>query len=346
MANNLKQGGAWVTALKSDIFTWARIKLTVTYLLIVAGILIVFSATLYSDVSSRVRAEWQRRTVISHEAGDETFYDSTIEHLQTGIVTVDVIMFMIAAGLSYWLAGYTLRPIKKALESQQAFSAEASHELRTPLAVMRNSTEVLLRGKENLSDETRAVLKSNLEEIEAMSVMTEDLLQLSRGKSADAVKYDKTDLAGSAKGVAEKFKAAAGQKGIKLDFSGLSPAHVFADKPALERMIKNILQNAIVYTQQGGSVFVRVMQQEKFAVLHIEDTGHGIPAKDLPHIFERFYKADVARSAGAGAAAGHAGSGLGLAIARQIADHHNAVIRVQSEIGKGTKFEVIFPLAA
>ncbi|MBU6447478.1 hypothetical protein KGQ24_01380 [Patescibacteria group bacterium] len=341
MANNLKPGGGWVTALKSDIFTWARLKLTATYLLIVAVILIVFSATLYSDVSVRVRAEWERRAAITRSVGDETFYDATIEHLQTGIITVDALMFLLAAGLSYWLAGYTLKPIKKALESQQAFSAEASHELRTPLAVMRNGIEVLLRGKQNLSEEAAAVLKSNLEEIEAMSVMTEDLLHLSRGKAISADKYEKVDLSAVAKAVAEKFVPLAGQRGVKLDISDLQKVSLFAARPALERLIKNIVQNAIVYTPSGGSVSVRVRQENKTAVLEVEDTGLGIPEKDLQHIFERFYKVDRSRSAGGNDS--QTGSGLGLAIAKQIADQHNALIDVKSVVNHGTKFRVVFP---
>ncbi|MBU6447938.1 hypothetical protein KGQ24_03820, partial [Patescibacteria group bacterium] len=230
---------------------------------------------------------------------------------------------------------------KKALESQQAFSAEASHELRTPLAVMRNGIEVLLRGKENLSPETAAVLKSNLEEIQAMSVMTEDLLHLSRGKAISSDKYEKVDLAAVAKFVSEKFSALALQKGIKLDFSDLQAVPMSAARPALERMIKNIVQNAIVYTPSGGRVSVRVRQENKLAVLEVEDTGLGIPEKDLPHIFDRFYKVDRSRSAGAND--GQTGSGLGLAIAKQIADQHNAMIDVKSVVNHGTKFRVVFP---
>lgn len=344
MANSLKQGGGWVTALKFDIFTWARLKLTATYLLIVAMILVVFSAALYSDVSVRVRAEWERRAAITRSVGDETFYDATIEHLQTGILTVDVLIFLLAAGLSYWLAGYTLRPIKNALESQQAFSAEASHELRTPLAVMRNGIEVLLRGKENLSVETAAVLKSNLEEIESMSVMTEDLLHLSRGRVISSDRYEKVDLAAVAKAVSEKFVPLAGQRGIKLDISDLQQVLLFAARPALERLIKNIVQNAIVYTPSGGRVNVRVREENKTAVLEVEDTGLGIPEKDLPHIFERFYKIDRSRAEVGNDS--QTGSGLGLAIAKQIADQHKALIDVKSVVNRGTKFRVVFPAAA
>jgi two-component system phosphate regulon sensor histidine kinase PhoR len=341
MASIYKRFGAWVTGLRSNLFTWARIKLTATYVLIIVIILAVFSLILYVNLVDHLRHDLDKRTEYTVSNSEENPLEDAIERLQTSIITADIVVLLVTGSLSYWLAGYTLKPIRKALDAQTRFSAEASHELRTPLAVMRTGTEVLLRGNHGLEDEARKVLESNLEEINLMSDMTEQLLELSRGKSTKPEKIDKLNLMDLVQNTIGKLNKLAGKKHIQLNSGNSADVFVNGKKDDLERMLKNIIANSITHTPEGGLITVSVFNKQGFAEISVIDSGIGIAEKDLPHIFEAFYKADQSRTT----VDNQSGAGLGLAIVKQIVEQHHGTIEIKSLVNKGTTVLIRIPTA-
>ncbi len=333
MANPSRRSGEQATGLRFDIFTWARIKLSALYLLIIAAILIAYSLAIYTNATER--AHDNSGAIRSPE--EQTYYDRAVDQTRSLIFLVDGAVFIVSAGLSYLLAGYTLKPIRKALEAQAEFSADASHELRTPLTVMRTGIEVLLRSGEPLSQKTEKVLRSNLEEIQSMSLMSEQLLALSRGEESTAGVFQILDLGDLIKTTVDKFEPLASEKQIRLSRDMIESVRIYGDAASLERMLKNILSNAVAYTPRHGSITVSLTIDAKTATITVADTGLGIAEKDLPHLFERFYKADNARTGGA------SGSGLGLSIVKQIVDHHKGTVEIVSVLGNGATVVVRLP---
>jgi signal transduction histidine kinase len=334
MENPLKRFGAWGIALRRNLFVWARIKLSFLYLVIIAGILAFYSFAIYRNVADRVRED-PSRVQGSEEQG---FSDRAIDETKDFILIIDGVVFVVAAGLSYLLAGYTLRPIRDALTAQESFSADASHELRTPLTVMRTDIEVLLRSGERIPERTRKVLLSNLEEIRSLSSLSEELLSLARGGATGTEAWTNLDLAAIVRNITERFNGLAATSGIALSVSVADPVSVRGDGRSLERVLINLLSNALAYTPRGGSVTVTLARKGRSAVLTVADTGIGIPKVDLPHVFDRFYKVDHARTDGG------SGAGLGLSIVRQIVDRHHGTICLESEPKRGTTVSVWLPV--
>jgi len=230
--------------------------------------------------------------------------------------------------------------LEAAFQRITRFTADASHELRTPVSVMRTSAEIALR-KTRTEEEYRETLGQILHESERLSQLIEQLLILARADAGSSVlPMERTDLT-------EPLRNACQQAGVLAEKKKLAfcehvpskPLWVQGDSPSLERLFLVLLDNAVKYTPDGGSIEVDLNAEDGFAVAAIRDTGIGVAAEDIPHVFERFYRADRARSRDLG------GSGLGLAIGTWIAQVHGGEIRVESEPSKGSCFEVRLPLA-
>jgi heavy metal sensor kinase len=234
-----------------------------------------------------------------------------------------------------------LSRLEAAFQRITKFTADASHELRTPVAVMRTSAEIALR-KSRSEDEYREALAQILHESERLSQLIEQLLILARSDAGSAVvPMVRTNLTEPLEHACQQASLLAGQK--RLAFSQRvpeKPLWVQGDPASLERLFLVLLDNAVKYTPDGGRVEVHLNSEDGFAVAAIRDTGIGVSSEDLPHIFERFYRADRARTRDSG------GSGLGLAIGTWIAQVHGGEIRVQSELSRGSRFEVRLPLAS
>jgi heavy metal sensor kinase len=222
-------------------------------------------------------------------------------------------------------------------ERQARFTADASHELRTPLAVLRSHAELAL-SRPRAPDEYQATLRTCLGAVERMTTLVDGLLTLAR---ADAGKLDlqaeTIDLDDLVQESAELLQPLAVERNIQIRLE-LSPALVHGDRDRLSQVIVNLLTNAIVYNQPKGEVDVRVSAGEN-ACLAVRNTGPGIPAEDLPHIFERFYRVDKARSRA------HGGIGLGLAICKTIVLAHGGQILAESQPSRATTFTVKLPKA-
>jgi heavy metal sensor kinase len=230
--------------------------------------------------------------------------------------------------------------LDNAFEQINRFSADASHELRTPLTILQLELEGIAqnyRRDATLGDQ----IGSALEETQRMSRIVESLLTISR-LDAGEVKMDKLhlDFGELAESTASEMKVLAEEKSIGLRIHAESGVHIVGDRVRLQQVIVNLIDNSIKYTQVGGMIDVRIGREGKAAVLEVSDNGLGIPANALPHVFERFYRADKARSRATG------GAGLGLSIVKAICAAHNGEITVSSQEGHGSRFRVELPLSA
>ncbi len=227
--------------------------------------------------------------------------------------------------------------LAKAIGEMKQFTASISHELRTPISVLQGEAEVMLL-QEHSVEEYRRLLASHLEEYAKLTRLINRLLTLARAEAGEIQLHLATiDLAQLAGYLVEQFDLVASSKQVTLSIKTKDQALIKADREWLERAILNLLDNAIKYTSEGGNVTVSVEKRGLEQMLEIRDTGIGIAPDELPHIFERFYRADPSRSSQ------HEGTGLGLSLVQWIISQHRGRIEVQSELGKGSRFAVWLP---
>lgn len=232
----------------------------------------------------------------------------------------------------------TFDRLESAFHRQTQFTADASHELRTPLAIIHAGSELAL-ARERSSQEYRQTIESNLRASRRMNALVDSLLLLARA-DADALTLDyrQFDLVQAADDCITLLVPMAQRRGITLEAKG--PAlQIEADRNRILRLLTNLIGNAIQYNRDGGSVKIAVSRENDWATVKITDTGDGIPLRDQPRIFERFYRADKSRSPHYG------GCGLGLAICKSITSAHGGDISFISSPGAGTTFIVRLPIS-
>jgi heavy metal sensor kinase len=225
--------------------------------------------------------------------------------------------------------------LDEAFTSQRQFMEDISHELKTPLSVLKGELEVTLK-KIRSSQEYETALYSSLEEVNRLSSIVENLLTLARFDAKTTTLHAQSaDLNLLVKDAVEVIDVLALQKNITIQLNSAHTANILADKNQFKRMVLNILDNAIKYTPPGGKITIDLRQAQGWVDIDIADTGVGIPEKELPYIFDRFYRVDKSRST--------AGFGLGLSIARSIAMAHGGKIVAKANIPQGTIFTIIIP---
>jgi signal transduction histidine kinase len=250
-----------------------------------------------------------------------------------------------AAGLGlalaggYFLAGRALRPIRAAMDSQRAFIADASHELRTPLSVMRANAELLNRHFAEPVAANRGAVDDIIGESDRLGKLVGQMLTLARADTGQAsLSMSEVALDELAEEVARGMRLLAQSRGVAFETEVNDPVRLRGDAARLRELMVILSDNAIKYTDAGGRVRLEVRRASGGkAVVRVSDTGHGIPPEALPHVFDRFYRVDKARSREAG------GTGLGLAIARWTAEAHGGSIRAESAPGVGSTFTVELP---
>ncbi len=226
--------------------------------------------------------------------------------------------------------------LEAAFEQQSRFTADASHELRTPLSVILAHTELAL-SRERSNEEYRIALETCQRASTRMKLLIEGLLMLARFDSGQpSLETSEFDLSQATQECIELLQPLADARGIRLE-TDLPPARVRADRGRISQVLTNLLTNAIRYNRDGGTVRIGITTNAEGTVIRVSDTGVGIPAEELPHIFDRFYRVDKARSRADG------GSGLGLSICKTIVEAHGGTIHVTSQPGTGTTFEVRLP---
>jgi heavy metal sensor kinase len=229
--------------------------------------------------------------------------------------------------------------LDRAFQRQRQFTADAAHELRTPLALLTTQADVALE-RSRKPDEYRAALGSMRADASRMSHLLNDLLTLARADAGqEKLVLEPLDVDALADGVVATMAPLARTRGVRLQRGAGKPALVEADQTRLTQLLINLVDNGLKHTPKGGVVTVSVDRSDREALLRVADTGVGIAAEHLPHLFERFYRVDSARSRPDG------GAGLGLAISQWIVQAHRGKIEVESQPGRGTTFTVRLPLA-
>ncbi len=217
------------------------------------------------------------------------------------------------------------------------FTADASHELRTPLAALRGAAEVALSRRRS-ADDLRQVVADSIEEYDRLARIAEDLLLLARADAGqDILRTERVRLDAAIADVVDLYRPLAEETGIELAFAERAEAWIEGDGGRLRQLVGNLIDNAIKYSPPGGQVSVTLHRTADGAELRIADRGPGIPSDLLPHVFDRFYRVDGARSRHRG------GAGLGLAICHTIATAHGGRIRMESPPGNGVTVVVSLP---
>lgn len=335
------------------MFQSARLQLTAWYLLIIMLISVFFSIAFYQSstrelqrIITRIQLDRQLQEVPAQMRGPTMLFRSapSLEELQAlqrrSLITLIIIngcILVFAGGAGYFLAGRTLKPIKKMMEEQNDFISNASHELRTPLSTLRAEMEGKLLEKHISDAKARLLITSNLEEVSTLQDLTNNLLQLTQvaslHHSSDLQDVSLTDIITTAH---KKIAVLAKQKRITISLQ-VSDAIIRAYPAELTEAFVIIIDNAIKYSPAKTTITVISEKQNDSVSVAISDQGIGIAQKDQEHIFERFYRAEKSRS--------HDGFGLGLSIAKQIIDRHNGSITLTSRVNHGSTFTISLPLS-
>jgi signal transduction histidine kinase len=321
------------------MFSTARLRLTLWYLAVLGTIVVLLSLALYEVLLRLQQAEVQALGRVAHHGVARLFADDArVLAIQLG--AIDLGMLILAALGAYVLAGRTLRPIQETMERQERFAVAASHELRTPLTVLQGTLEVALL-RDRTPAEYKEILSRAATEAARMGTLVGDLLALARVQSdREILARAPLDLRVVAREAAEGVESLAARKGQRLEVELDGPLPTCGDQLKLRQALTNLLDNAITYTPEGGAIRLSARAARGRAVIAVRDTGPGIEAQHLPHLFEPFYRVDSARGGGSG----H--TGLGLALAAWIALAHGGHLAVESRIGVGTLFTLTLPLRA
>jgi len=322
------------------MFKEARLKLTGWYLLIIMVISISFSGVIYGmlnrELDRFIHSPRFRIEEISREDQDVLLEESQ-KRLILYLVEINGIILVVSGTLGYLLAGRTLSPIQKMLEEQKRFVGDASHELRTPLTALKSMLEVGLRDKNLDIKEAKQLMSESIEETDKLKNLSDSLLELAR-ENKQKISFEKVKVAEVLKEAIKKTDSKARNKKIKI-ISKVNGSTVKGNKDKLSELLVILLDNAIKYSPKNSQIKISAKKGKNVTVIKVNDQGLGISEKDLPHIFERFYRADSARSH-----QNTGGYGLGLAIAQKIVEEHSGKISVKSEENKGTEFKIILPI--
>jgi two-component system, OmpR family, manganese sensing sensor histidine kinase len=266
--------------------------------------------------------------------------DKPSQHLAVDLFVGALVTLLLIGSAGWVLSEIALRPVRRAYDHLQQFTADASHELRTPIAAIQANAQLSLENPDGAVDDYRQSLEAIERVTRRMGKLVADLLFLARNEGRVTEAVESCNLVDILNLVVEEHRPLANAAEVNLQFAPLSGAVVQGVPDQMHRLFTNLLSNAIRYTPAGGQIHLTVSQSSSKFTVEVRDTGIGIEKKHLTRIFERFYRSDKARSRAQG------GTGLGLAIAKAIIDNHRGEIQVESTVGEGTIFRVKLPKLA
>ncbi len=337
------------------MFQSAILKLTLWYMAIIIGLCLIFSFLLY-HVSSReistglnnqvhrIEIDFSGNIIKRHPSVSLSATNQEISershHLLIDLFYFNLVAGMIAGFGSYALAKKTLRPLEAAHEQQARFTSDVSHELRTPLSVIKTETEVALLDKAMSTNELRLQLNSNIQEVNRMEGLINNLLRISKLEKQDLQKsFIKVNLEDVIKDSANNNKQLLKSKNIKLNLN-TAPVCTLGNKENLIQIINILLDNAIKYSEKDQTIDINLKKRKFNTLIEIKDNGIGIEAKDMPFIFDRFYRAEQSRTKDTN----DSGYGLGLPLAKFLVELHKGSINVNSNPKKGTRVSIVLPI--
>lgn len=287
-------------------------------------------------IIQEIPIKWDHSSIGTIVIGkDITRQHNLIENIMIIIAILMLIFSVLLAFLSYILAGKAMVPIQRSYEKQRQFVSDASHEMRTPLSIFLGSVELLQREeKKHLSEMGQEVLDDLKSETMHMSKLLESLLFLSRSDyNRKPITKESINLSSLLQSICSRFQTIVPPE-IMLNSSIQEEVILEADSTRLQQLIYILLDNALNYTNKG-EIKVSLTSSLKNVFIEISDSGQGMEEKDIPHIFDRFYRADKSRD--------RSGTGLGLSIAKTIIEEHKGSIKVKSKLGEGTTFYISLP---
>jgi len=331
-------------------FNSAIIKLTVSYALIVMIISVGFSLAIYQISSQEINRGLGNQASAIRQLPDSPTIplvqrldeiraqetESSNNRLRTNLIYFNLLILLLAASGSYLLARRTLNPIEEMMDAQQRFTADASHELKTPLTAMKTEIEVGLRNEKISKTEAKKLLQSNLEEIAKLETLSSALLKLTMYSEEVKNEFSKVSLSEIIIEAFNRIESLADQKNINIALQGISESKdliITGDKQSLIELFVILFDNAIKYSPNDSRVCLNIETTDHKIRISVKDSGIGIKALDLPHIFDRFYRADHSRNKDQ-----VSGYGLGLSIAKRIVEIHKGKICAKSIASKGSEF--------
>ncbi len=329
------------------MFTRARLKLTAWYLLIITLISVSFSLVIYRVISLEVERFiysprlYGPRIFLNQPPPTQTELSGLVDNLKQrfliNLITVNGGIILLSGSFAYFLAGRTLKPIQTMVDDQNRFISDASHEIRTPLTSLKSAFEVYLRDPRPTLSEAKTLIKESVEEVNKLQSLSDGMLELTRYQDPESnFNPQPVEIKQIISTAVSRTKPIAVKKRIKVNLS-IGTHTIKGDFDKLVSLFVIFLDNALKYSPANSKIIIKTTTTDKNLTVSIQDFGAGIPQKDLPHIFDRFYRSDTARTKN-----GVGGYGLGLSIAQKIVKLHHARIDVYSQVNQGSTFSVIF----
>jgi len=323
-------------------FSTARLKLfgwymLISFLLLAVFTLVAFQAEKQSFMQiDKMLSNRIQRPVVS--AILESRLARFTSDFRKRLLYFDIILFLVSSAASWFLSGITLKPIEEMIKKQQEFSADASHELRTPLTSIVMELEAIKRTQKKIPRDLLLSLENIRGEALRMKRLINNLLTLVRTQPSQDTSHEVFTLNSVAKKAFDSLRNIAWEKKLEYVFRESKKLKIQGNAEVVEQALSIILENAIKYTPAGNVSMCIDSNNRKAATVEVTDTGIGIPADDIPHIFDRFYRVRTRIKI--------PGTGLGLAIAKKIVEDNKGKITVQSVVDKGSTFTVYLPLVS
>jgi signal transduction histidine kinase len=312
----------------------ARVRLTLLFIAVFAVVLVTFSVVFYSAFTVVLQPDFDIDPVLTNVQAAQAAYGAAMERIAISLLAADVVAVLVVGIVAWLLARRTLEPIREAHQRQQRFVADASHETRNPLAAIKATTGAALSGDRS-PEELRAALESVDNAVDRLIRLTGDLLVLARTNDplapSDRVPSDLSVIVSEA--IVDRLSRDGGVAIVRQ----LEPdLPVVVDPNEIERIVRNLVDNAVRYGGTSGHVTVRTWRRDGEAAVEVSDDGPGIAPDDLERIFEPFYRV-------AGPALDREGTGLGLSIASDLAERNGGRLSVTSRPGTGSAFRLTLP---